>query len=228
MSSPKWLPMESNPEVMNKFLKNMGVPEQWKISDIISFDEECLSKIPRPCLAVLFLFPKSTKYHEQCEKLKCEESEKHKEVFFMKQQITNSCGTVALIHAIANNVEFLKLSSDSCLQKFMEDTKGKNPQEIGLLLSNCKEIAAAHGASAEEGQTETPSEDEESKLHFITFVNVGSKLYELDGLKNSPICHGPTTADTFLQDACKICKEHMERDSDSHNFTALSFGAASG
>ena len=41
-------------------------------------------------------------------------------------------------------------------------------------------------------------------VHFIAFVPCDGFLYELDGRKSGPVNHGPTSADTVLQDAVKV------------------------
>ncbi|XP_015921311.2 ubiquitin carboxyl-terminal hydrolase isozyme L3 isoform X2 [Parasteatoda tepidariorum] len=229
MSSIKWLPLESNPEVMNKFLENLGVPFKWGISDIISLDEEFLHMIPSPVLAVLLLFPITEKYQEHCDKqeelLKTEKQDTDPDVFFMHQTIRNACGTVALIHAIANNMDSLCLDSESVVKKFIEESRSLSPREKAEILESSQEISAAHEAMAQQGQTEAPGVDDEINLHFIALVNVNSKLYDLDGRKSVPICCGPTSKESFMKDAAAVCKEYMERDPNNLNFTALSFGA---
>lgn len=62
--------------------------------------------------------------------------------------------------------------------------------------------------------------------HFIAFIERNGVLYELDGRKEFPINHGPTTADTLLEDAAKICRKFIERDSEDVNFTVMALTAA--
>lgn len=54
--------------------------------------------------------------------------------------------------------------------------------------------------------------------HFLSFVNHKGTLYELDGAKKYPINHGKTTDFTFLNDACVIVKQYMDRDPKSNDF----------
>lgn len=223
-----WLPLESNPDVMNKCLKELGVPEKWGISDVISFDEEFVNMVPSPCLALLLLFPWTPKYFEHTEKQ--EELLKGKQeevdgVYYMKQTIKNGCGTIALIHAVANNESHLNLQPESALKKFLNLTRNLTPEEKGKELEQNMDISTAHESSAQEGQTETPNIDDDVNLHFIALVNVNGKLLELDGRKFGPIVHGSTSEKTFVKDAFRVCKEYMAREPENLNFNALTFGA---
>ncbi|XP_044071579.1 ubiquitin carboxyl-terminal hydrolase isozyme L3 isoform X2 [Siniperca chuatsi] len=182
MDCPRWLPLESNPEVMTKY-------ETFK--------------------------------QEEEEKLKDQRQEVSPDIYFIKQTIGNACGTIGLIHAVANNKTHLEFEPDSPLKKFLEQSAKMTPEERATFLEKDESIRVTHESSAQEGQTEAPSLDEKVNLHFICFVNVGGQLYELDGRKPFPIVHGKTAEDTFLEDAVEVCKSFMARDPQEVRFTII-------
>lgn len=86
---------------------------------------------------------------------------------------------------------------DGLFKQLLDDSKNINADERGQLLQNStQQLMSAHQELALEGQSE-PSEN--VNHHFIALVHKEGHLYELDGRKEFPINHGPTTADTLLE-----------------------------
>eukprot|EP00069_Balaena_mysticetus_P021236 bmy_13490T0 len=247
MESQRWLPLEANPEVTNQFLKQLGLHPNWQFVDVYGMDPELLSMVPRPVCAVLLLFPITEKYEifrtEEEEKIKSQGQDVTSSVYFMKQTISNACGTIGLIHAIANNKDKMHFESGSTLKKFLEESASMSPEERARYLENYDAIRVTHETSAHEGQTEVPltckyfekntypvvkapNIDEKVDLHFIALVHVDGHLYELDGRKPFPINHGETSDETLLEDAIEVCKKFMERDPDELRFNAIALSAA--
>ncbi|KAM9803296.1 ubiquitin carboxyl-terminal hydrolase isozyme L3 [Syngnathus typhle] len=199
--------------------------QSWQFGDVYGLDTEMLSMVPRPVCAVLLLFPITEKYEafkqEEEERLKTQQPNVPTDVYFMRQTIGNACGTIGLIHAVANNLKHLEFESDSALKKFVDRTCEMSPQQRGVTLETDESIRVTHESSAQEGQTEAPSIDEKVNLHFIAFVNVGGQLYELDGGKPFPILHGKTSEDTLLEDSVEVCKTFMARDPQEVRFTII-------
>ncbi|XP_072478391.1 ubiquitin carboxyl-terminal hydrolase isozyme L3 isoform X7 [Notamacropus eugenii] len=210
MEGHRWLPLEANPE----FLKQLGLHPNWQFVDVYGMEPELLSMVPRPVCAVLLLFPITEKYEvfriEEEEKIKSEGQDVTESVYFMKQTISNACGTIGLIHAIANNKDKMNFESGSALKKFLEESLSMNPEERARYLE----------------KYEAPSIDEKVDLHFIALVHVDGHLYELDGRKPFPINHGKTSDDTLLEDAIEVCKKFMERDPEELRFNAIALSAA--
>jgi ubiquitin carboxyl-terminal hydrolase L3 len=219
--SSRWLPLESNPDVVNAYLKKLGIPEKWHCVDVYGFDEDVLAMVPKPVVALLLLFPITAKYESHAK----EEATKlsggiPSDVYFIKQSIENACGTIAIIHALANNEKRIDIGT-GVFKKFLEASKSVKPEDRAGLLEKDEELTRAHETSAEEGQTRAPPRDAKIDLHFVAFCNVNGTLYELDGRKPSPIAHGSTSDENLLKDAAVACKKFIEREPENLNFTAL-------
>lgn len=220
----RWLPLESNPEVMNKFLQGMGVPSSASVTDVYGLDPELLAMVPTPVYALLLLYPLTEKSEEfatqQGSEVESKGQEVSGDVYYMKQFVGNACGTVALMHAIANNSSKIDLA-DGALKTFLEKTKDMDPEARGHALEEDDSISAVHEECATEGQTEAPDREKKLDTHFIALVNVDGHIYELDGRKKFPINHGATSEDSFLQDGAKVLKGFMDRDSTETRFAVV-------
>eukprot|EP00076_Gallus_gallus_P039986 XP_025005524.1 ubiquitin carboxyl-terminal hydrolase isozyme L1 isoform X1 [Gallus gallus] len=243
-----WQPMEINPEMLNKVLSRLGVSPGWRFVDVLGFEEEALGAVPSPACALLLLFP-LTEQHEnfrkqQTEKIK--DQEISSKVYFLKQTVSNSCGTIGLIHAVANNKDKVKLDEGSALKKFLDETADLSPEErakrfannkvyelhkllsalslngySNLYLLSLKAIQEVHNSVAQEGQCRV--EDNSVNFHFILFANVDGHLYELDGRLPFPVNHGTSSDDLLLKDSAKICRQFTEREKGEVRFSAVAF-----
>lgn len=162
---------------------------------------------------------------EEEEKLKGDPPAAPKNLFYMRQYLHNACGTIALFHAVLNNLEHIEVK-DGPLKAFYDKAKDLTPEERGKLLEQDKVLIDIHQSLAREGQTEAPPEGEKILFHYAALTNVGGELYELDGRKNFPIPHGKTTDESFLTDAANVCKKFMERDEKELRFTVMAIAAA--
>ncbi|KAI2534167.1 ubiquitin C-terminal hydrolase L1 [Homo sapiens] len=191
-------PMEINPEMLNKVLSRLGVAGQWRFVDVLGLEEESLGSVPAPACALLLLFP-LTAQHENFRKKQIEElkgQEVSPKVYFMKQTIGNSCGTIGLIHAVANNQDKLGFEDGSVLKQFLSETEKMSPEDRAKCFEKNEAIQAAHDAVAQEGQCRV---DDKVNFHFILFNNVDGHLYELDGRMPFPVNHGASSEDTLLK-----------------------------
>ncbi|KAG9452172.1 hypothetical protein H6P81_005076 [Aristolochia fimbriata] len=223
-SAKRWLPLEANPDVMNQFVWGLGLPvEEAEFYDVYGFDDELLDMVPKPVLAVIFLFPitaetEAQRLLEEEVARSSEKKESTEKVYFMKQTVGNACGTVGILHAIGNVSSQIKLNDGSFLDRFFKSTSEMDPMERAVYLEKDRELEVAHSVAATGGDTEAPAQVD---THFICFSCVDGNLCELDGRKSRPVLHGPSSPDTLLQDASKVIQQMIQRSPNSLNFNVI-------
>ncbi|KAI0028684.1 peptidase C12 ubiquitin carboxyl-terminal hydrolase 1 [Vararia minispora EC-137] len=222
MPSQRWIPLESNPE----WAYRVGVLESSaEFVDVYSLDEEMLKFVPEPVLAVVMLFPVGGTLEEV---RKTEDAQLAEEsaakvdptIFWMRQTIGNACGTIGLIHALANcGVAF---EPDCLFQRFLDRCKDLSPLERAKALETTDLFASAHAEAAAGGQTIAPDASEDTNLHFTCFVRAPSaaerasrvvadeiemRLVELDGRRAGPVDRG--VCNNLLQDTARHIQENV-------------------
>uniref|UniRef100_A0A8C9Z3G3 Ubiquitin carboxyl-terminal hydrolase n=1 Tax=Sander lucioperca TaxID=283035 RepID=A0A8C9Z3G3_SANLU len=210
----EWTPMEINPEMMSK----LGVGESWRFVDVLGLESEQLSAVPKPCCALMLLFP-LTQQHESFRQQQADKVAGGSEVYFLKQTAVNSCGTIALLHAAANNKGKLTFGDDSALKKFLDETANMSADDRAKHLEKNQAICEAHNEVAVQGQCRL--EADKVNFHFIAFVNANGQLYEFDGRMDGPVKHGATKDESFIMDASKVCRGFMEREQGEVRFSAV-------
>ena len=212
----QWFPLESNPDVMNSYIKKLGFDtSKFQFVDVLSTDDWALEMVPRPTVAVMLLFPISQACREfeaaERDRIASEGQTVSENLWFTRQTIGNACGTIGLLHSTVNAAKVAPLSG--WLQDFAAKADALSPDERGTLLEGADDLAEAHEQSANEGSSEVSEEVARNiDTHFIAFVHCDGHLYELDGRKSHPINHGKSSSETLLNDACKVIKTvFMER-----------------
>lgn len=231
----KWVPLESNPDVLNGFAAKLGLnTKQYHFCDVYGLDQDLLNMVPRPVLAVLVLFPITDKTEsarvQQQEAIERERPTVSPSVYYMRQTIGNACGTIGLLHAVGNNLDTLNLVEGSFLSQFYAATETLDSQQRGAFLEHppqgAPSIDEIHEEAAQQGDTAAPNPDEVVQLHFIVFVHKDGSLYELDGRKTSPINHGATSSESLLEDTAVVVRREYIEKSDSINFNMIALAAA--
>jgi ubiquitin carboxyl-terminal hydrolase L3 len=232
----KWFPLESNPVLINKYIEAMGFgTELYHFCDVYSTEEWALEMIPSPVAAVVLLYPLTAvqlmhEKKEEEEEAAAADSDKNNGhgVWFMKQRIGNACGTVGILHSLLNagpTVLDGSLRPNSWLAQFRNKTTTINSDAIhkAELLENDPIISTLHDTATKDAANATDRgqiDDHDNLItHFIALVRVNGKLYECDGRKQSPICHGPCT--DLLPAAITVIQKFMARDPDEMRFTIM-------
>lgn len=238
----KWFPLESNPSLLNSYISKLGFDTSlYQFVDVFSTEEWALEMIPPGTVAVVFLYPITTVQEEFRNKEQDELSSSSSSppettntndatsaVWHIKQRIGNACGTIGILHALANIPEPLKVAAippDSWLGKFYNDC----PLQLSSIakaevLESDNEIESKHDAatSSDQNQTNRGEINDKVETHFVAVSHVNGGLYELDGRKEGPVRHGDTTPETLLKDACgKVVRAFMDRDPQEMRFTIL-------
>lgn len=92
--------------------------------------------------------------------------------YYMKQTVGNACGTVGLLHCVANAKDSLTFQPESFIDKFIRTTASMSPDERASYLEENEEIEETHEAAASEGQSTQVAVAEDVDTHFVCFTLV--------------------------------------------------------
>ncbi|OLY78393.1 Ubiquitin carboxyl-terminal hydrolase isozyme L3 [Smittium mucronatum] len=199
-----WAPLESNPESMN----TTGPSQKLVPHPLVAYRKEIYEKSNTNLMKLQTRKP-----------------------YLIKQTIGNACGTIAMIHSLANNMNNIQLE-DGVYKAFMDKTKDMTPKErCGFLESNV-EFSEIHSSTAASGQSEQiAAEDDSVDLHFVAFtVDEDGNLVELDGSlgdKNGSdggmIVHKRLDeGESLISASAGVIKRYMELDPSNPRFSILS------
>lgn len=219
------------------FRRSLGLPTTIGFHDIFGFEPDLLAMVPQPVHAILLLFP-ITEASEKARREQAEQSANNNAaseavspaVWFTRQTIGNACGTIGVLHAVANTQHEYPIADDSWFARFFAATRTMTPVERAAHLEADDSLEHAHAgaASSATSSTAVPEADEEVDLHFVALVHVDGGLYELDGRKDAPVRHGDTSAESFLLDAGAVVKKFVQMGGDSLSFNAIAMGPSAG
>jgi len=201
-----WLELESDPGLFTLLLEDMGV-EGTQVEEIYDLQREPLVEGGQ-CYGAIFLFRwiddrRSRRKIVEDQELYVKDEEIVNNIFFAQQVIPNSCATHALVSILLNCPS---LNLGVTLTDLQAHTKGMSPDNKGLAIGNCPQLAFAHnshaaprarrrmdrpGSSLGTGFRSTAQET----FHFVSYVPINGRLFELDGLRKFPLDHGPVGDD---------------------------------
>eukprot|EP01054_Gregarina_sp_Poly1_P009121 Gregarina_sp_Poly_1__9120@NODE_55_length_17436_cov_154_331798_g47_i0_p10_GENE_NODE_55_length_17436_cov_154_331798_g47_i0NODE_55_length_17436_cov_154_331798_g47_i0_p10_ORF_typecomplete_len229_score41_79Peptidase_C12/PF01088_21/9_5e54Josephin/PF02099_17/0_26_NODE_55_length_17436_cov_154_331798_g47_i01062111307 len=221
--SSRWLPLESNPDVFQEYIRNLKGPADVQIVDLWAFQDWAIDLLPKPVLALIFVFPLTPGFRRRYNsELEAKIEKKCEGIWFTRQTIPNACGTIALLHILMNirgQRNKFHFDVDGPLDKLRKGFENMNPTERAKAMERDTALETAHQAVEQKGVT-TVSKEEVAE-HYVALIQLGGKLYELDGRLEGPICHGESSEATFVTDAIAVMENMMTFDESTHNYSAL-------
>ena len=122
-------------------------------------------------------------------------------MFFAHQIIVNSCATHALLSVLLNCPD---IQLGPTLTELKSFSTGLDPESKGYAIANMTKLALSHNKHARPSTIASlPLTSRKGSVvssahallpetyHFVSYVPVNGRLFELDGLKEYPIDHGP-------------------------------------
>lgn len=191
-----WLELESDPGLFTLLVEDFGI-KGVQVEEIYDLQSKCQS----PVYGFIFLFKwieerrSRRKVSTLVDETSVIDEEIVNDMFFAHQLIPNSCATHALLSVLLNcsGVEL-----GITLSRMRAFTKGFGPESKGYAIGNAPELAKAHNSHARPEPRHLPEKQNGisavrtmEAFHFVSYVPIKDRLFELDGLKAYPIDHGP-------------------------------------
>lgn len=223
-----WVPLEADPELFNTYSQSLGLDTtQFSFFDVYGLDEELLAFVPAPVEAVLFLFPITERTEAQ--RLSETAADAPDDVLWFPQTIGNACGTIGLLHAVANSRARTAVGSDAALQALLAEARRVPAAERPALLEHSAALRDAHAAVAVQGQTAAPDATDEVNLHFVAFVRSSrGRLLELDGRRRGPVEHAiDVPAGQLLASVAQFVRDqYIAQDPEHVQFNLMALSAS--
>ncbi|EFO85950.1 CRE-UBH-4 protein [Caenorhabditis remanei] len=174
-----WCLIESDPGVFTEMLRGFGV-DGLQVEELYSLDDD--KALMKPVYGLIFLF----KWRQGDDGNGTQSSKPN--IFFAQQVIQNACATQALINMLMN-VEDPGVKLGPLLSQYKEFAIDMDPSTRGLCLSNSEEIRTVHNSFSRQTlfELDIKGGEAEDNYHFVTYVPIGDKVYELDGLRDLPL-----------------------------------------
>ena len=200
----EWSELESDPGLFSLLVEEFGV-QGVKVQEVYDITKKIETKV----YGFVFLFRYELGDRRARKKSRCLAMEDMcyvlepsivNDMFFAHQIIINSCATHALLSVLLNCPE---VELGATLTKLKKFSAGLDPESKGYAIANMDELACAHNKHARPSSVSMPLSGRKGSVvssahalmpetyHFVSYVPIKGRLFELDGLKEYPIDHGP-------------------------------------
>lgn len=138
-------------------------------------------------------------------------------VFFAHQKIQNACATQAVLSLLLNLDKSSGVELGETVKNFGEFADAFDPELRGETISNSEEIRAVHNSFSrpnpfideDNKNDEEQDENNDGLYHFISYLPINGKLYELDGLHAYPITHGACSPEEFSTKVSQVLQNRV-------------------
>ncbi|NXN43213.1 UCHL5 hydrolase, partial [Rhinoptilus africanus] len=206
-SAGEWCLMESDPGVFTELIKGFGCRGA-QVEEIWSLEPENFEKL-KPVHGLIFLF-KWQPGEEPAGSVV--QDSRLDTIFFAKQVINNACATQAIVSVLLNCAH-QDIHVGETLSEFKEFSQSFDAAMKGLALSNSEVIRQVHNSFARQQMFEfdaKSSAKEEDAFHFVSYVPVNGRLYELDGLREGPIDLGACNQDDWISAVRPVIEKRIQ------------------
>jgi len=208
-SAGDWCLIESDPGVFTELIKGFGC-RGVQVEEIWSLDPDSFATL-KPVHGLIFLFKWAP--NTETEGTIVQDSRLEK-IFFASQVINNACATQAIL-SILLNCAHTDLELGDTLTNFKEFSQDLDPKLRGLTLSNSDLIREVHNSFARQQMfefDEKAAKKDDDVFHFVSYLPIDGRLYELDGLKNGPIDLGAVPANSDWLDTVRpVIEKRMQK-----------------
>ncbi|KAM4772930.1 ubiquitin carboxyl-terminal hydrolase isozyme L5 isoform 4-T4 [Cyanocitta cristata] len=207
-SAGEWCLMESDPGVFTELIKGFGCRGA-QVEEIWSLEPENFEKL-KPVHGLIFLF-KWQPGEEPAGSVV--QDSRLDTIFFAKQVINNACATQAIVSVLLNCAH-QDIHLGETLSEFKEFSQSFDAAMKGLALSNSEVIRQVHNSFARQQMFEfdaKSSAKEEDAFHFVSYVPVNGRLYELDGLREGPIDLGACNQDDWISAVRPVIEKRIQK-----------------
>jgi ubiquitin carboxyl-terminal hydrolase L3 len=186
---------------MTALAHRLGLSPALSFHDVYSLtDPDLVSLIPRPCAALLFVFPITATseafFASEDAKMVPYDSAGDEPVLWFHQTIHHACGLIGLLHCVTNGSSRNLIESSSDLHRLMSEAIPLRPAERSQLLERSEFLERAHAEAAQKGDTAAPPLGEDPGHGFLAFVKgTDGHLWELEGRCKGPIDRGELAED---------------------------------
>ena len=129
------------------------------------------------------------------------------------QVITNACATQAILSLLLN-LECPEVKLGNVLSNFREFAKDFDPVNKGWALSNSDEIRTVHNSFARQTVFEfdaRAAKEDDDVFHFVAYLPIKGRLYELDGLREGPLDHGAIEGSDWISTVRPIIEARIAK-----------------